>query len=72
MCDGKLTLDECYRSLWLFESDKSPGIDVLMVKSNRAVWLISRNLMVDSLNCYYYSEIILKGKPLLCNNEKTG
>ena len=27
ICDGKLTVDECYKSLQLFESNKSPGND---------------------------------------------
>ena len=33
MCDGKSTLEECYRSLQLFENDKSRGDDVLAVES---------------------------------------
>jgi len=27
LCDGKLTVDECFKSPQLFESNKSPGND---------------------------------------------
>ena len=53
ICDGKLTVDECYKSLQLFESNKSPGNDGLTVEFYRAFWHILGNLMVDSLNCSY-------------------
>ena len=32
ICDGKLTVDECYKSLQLFESNKSPANDGLTVE----------------------------------------
>ena len=48
ICDGKLTVDECYKSLQLFESNKSPGNDGLTVEFYRGFWHILRNLMVDS------------------------
>ena len=53
ICDGKLTVDECYKSLQLFESNKSPGNDGLTVEFYKAFWHILGNLMVDSLNCSY-------------------
>ena len=53
ICDGKLTVDKCYKSLQLFESNKSPGNDGLAVEFYRAFWHILGNLMVDSLNCSY-------------------
>ena len=36
ICDGKLTVDESYKSLQLFESNKSPGNDGLTVEFYRA------------------------------------
>ena len=57
-CDGKLTVDECYKSLQLFESNKSPGNDGLTAEFYRAFWHILGNLMVDSLNYSYdYGEL---------------
>ena len=57
-CDGKLTVDECYKSLQLSESNKSPGNDGLTAEFYRAFWHISGNLMVDSLNYSYdYGEL---------------
>ena len=53
ICDGKLKVDECYKSLQLFESNKSPGNDGLTVEFYKAFWHILGNLMVDSLNCSY-------------------
>ena len=46
-------IDECYKSLQLFESNKSPGNDGLTVEFYRAFWHILGNLMVDSLNYSY-------------------
>ena len=51
ICDGKLTVDECYKSLQLFESNKSPGNDGLTVEFYRAFWHVLGSVMVDSLNC---------------------
>lgn len=57
-CDGKLTVDECYKSLQLFESNKSPGNDGLTAEFYRAFWHILGNLMVGSLNYSYdYGEL---------------
>ena len=58
ICDGKLTVDECYKSLQLFESNKSPGNDGLTAECYRAFWHTLGNLMVDSLNYSYdYGEL---------------
>ena len=58
ICDGKLTVDECYKSLQLFESNKSPGNDGLTIEFYRAFWHVLGSVMVDSLNCSYdYSEL---------------
>ena len=53
ICDGKLTVDECYKSLQLFESNKSPGDDGLTVKFYRVFWLVLGSVMVDSRNYSY-------------------
>ena len=58
ICDGKLTVDECYKSLQLFESNKSLGNDGLTVEFYRAFWHILGSVMVDRLNCSYdYGEL---------------
>ena len=51
ICDGKLTVDECCKSLQLFESNESPGNEGLTVKLYRAFWHILGSVMVGSLNC---------------------
>ena len=58
ICQGKLTVNECYKSLQLFKSNKSPGNDGLTVEFYRAFWHTLGNLMVDSLNYSYdYGEL---------------
>ena len=53
ICQGKLTVEECYKSLQLFESNKSPGNDGLTVEFYRAFWGLLGQLLVDSLNYSY-------------------
>ena len=53
ICEGKLTVEECYKSLQLFESNKSPGNDGLTVEFYRAFWGLLGHLLVDSLNYSY-------------------
>ena len=53
ICDEKLTVDECYKSLQLFDSNKSPGKDGLTVEFYRAFWHVLGSVMIDSLNCSY-------------------
>ena len=58
ICDGKLTVDECYKSLQLFDSNKLPRNDGLTVEFYRAFWLVLGSVMVDSLNYSYdYGEL---------------
>ena len=59
ICDGKLTVDECYKNLQLFESNKSPGNEGLMVEFySGAFWHILGNVMRDSLNLSHdYGEL---------------
>ena len=49
ICDGKLRVDECCKSLQLFESNKSPGNDGLMAEFYRVFWHTLRNLPLDIL-----------------------
>ena len=46
---GKLTVDECLKSLQLFENNKSPGDDGLTAEFYKVFWNIVGNLMVESL-----------------------
>ena len=52
-CEGKLTVDECLKSLQLFENNKSPGDDGLTVEFYKVFWNIVGDLMVESLNYSY-------------------
>ena len=59
-CEGKLTVDECYKSLHLFENNKAAGNDGLTAEFYRAFWHNKKeNLMVQSLNYSYdlYGEL---------------
>ena len=53
VCEGKLTISECYKSLQLFQNNKSPGNDGLTVEFYKAFWHVLGELMVDSLNDSY-------------------
>ena len=53
VCEGKLTISECFKSLQLFQNNKSPGNDGLTVEFYKAFWQVLGKLMVDSLNYSY-------------------
>ena len=52
-CEGKVTFNECYRSLLSFADGKSPEIDGLTVEFYKAFWPTVGNLVVDCLNKSY-------------------
>ena len=58
LCEGRLTYNECYRSLLTFQTGKAPGNDGLTVEFYKAFWPLLANLVVDCLNeAYDYGEL---------------
>ena len=58
LCEGKLTVSECFKSLQSFQKNKSPGNDGLTVEFYIAFWDVVGDRLVDSLNCSYdYGEL---------------
>ena len=53
VCEGKLTVSECFKSLQLFQNNKSPGNDGLTVEFYKAFWHVLGEFMVNSLNDSY-------------------
>ena len=53
VCEGKLTVVECFKSLQLFENNKLPGDDGLTVEFYKAFWNVVGKTMVESLNYAY-------------------
>ena len=49
VCEGKLTVSECFKSLQLFQNNKSPGNDGLTVEFYKAFWHVLGEFMVNSL-----------------------
>ena len=50
VCEGKLTVSECFKCFQLFQNNKSPENDGLTVESYKAFWHVLGEFMVDSLN----------------------
>ena len=48
-CEGRLTYNECYRSLLTFQTGKAPGNDGLTAEFYKAFWPLLGNLVVDCL-----------------------
>jgi len=47
VCEGKLTISECFKSLQLFQNNKSPGNDGLTVEFYKAFSAVVGKIMVD-------------------------
>ena len=57
-CEGKLTVEECFKSLQSFKENKSPGNDGLTIKFYKTFWGVLGNRLVESLNCAFdYGEL---------------
>ena len=52
-CEGRLTYNECYRSLLTFQTGKAPGNDGLTAEFYKAFWRLLGKLVVDCLNEAY-------------------
>ena len=53
ICEGRLSVKECFDCLQSFENNKSPGNDGLTVEFYKTFWNSVGNLVVDSLNYSY-------------------
>ena len=53
LCEGKLTIEECVKSLNSFEPNKSPDYDGLTVEFYKFFWNIVGELLAASLNYSY-------------------
>ncbi|KAL9962019.1 hypothetical protein ACROYT_G031074 [Oculina patagonica] len=53
ICEGRLSLKECFDCLQSFQNNKSPGNDGLTVEFYKTFWNSIRNLVVDCLNYSY-------------------
>ena len=52
-CEGRLTYNECYRSLLTFQTGKAPGNEGLTAEFYKAFWPLLGNVVVDCLNEAY-------------------
>ena len=50
ICEGELTVNECYRALESFENNKSPGNDGLTAEFYRCFWPLLGKQLVNCLN----------------------
>ena len=53
ICEGILSVKECFDCLQSFENNKSPGNDGLIAEFYKTFWNSVGGLLVDSLNCAY-------------------
>ena len=50
VCEGKLTVAECFKSLQLFQNNKSPGSNGLTVEFYKAFWRDISSFLISALN----------------------
>ena len=65
MCEGVVTINECFEVLGTFKNNKTPGNDGLTAEFYKCFWNLFGSALVDSLN-----ESFLKGE--LSNSQKQG
>ena len=53
ICEGRLSVKECFDCLQSFENNRSPGNDGLTIEYYNTFWNSIGNLLVDSLNYSY-------------------
>ena len=53
ICEGTLSVKECFDCLQSFENNKSPGNDGLTAEFYKTFWNSVGGLLVDGLNCAY-------------------
>ena len=53
LCEGELTIAECFNTLSSFQNNKTPGNDGLTVEFYKCFWKLMGSLLVNCLNCAY-------------------
>ena len=53
LCEGKLSVAECYNILSTFQNNKTPGNDGLTIEFYRSFWPVLGEMLVKSLNYSY-------------------
>ena len=68
VCEGKLSVRECFDCLQSFENNKSPGNDGLTVEFYKTFWNSLGNLLADCLNYSYdFGELSNTQKQVVIN-----
>ena len=58
MCEGQLTYSECFKVLYTFSNNRTPGNDGLTIEFYKFFWSEIGTLLVDSLNyAYFHGEL---------------
>ena len=53
LCEGELSVAECYNILSTFQNNKTPGNDGLTIEFYRSFWSVLGEMLVKSLNYSY-------------------
>jgi len=66
LCEGELTLAECFNTLSSFQCNKTPGNDGLTIEFYKRFWTLLGSLLVNFLNyAYKYGELSSSQKQAL-------
>lgn len=58
LCEGKLSMAECYNVLSTFQNNKTPGNGGLAIEFYRTFWTVQGQMLVKSINyCYTHGEL---------------